>query len=52
MKRKEIQWINTPVIMEAIVRYEEKRLHKPMSLWIENLLEINPEKIDSDYLAS
>ena len=36
-----IHWVNTPVLMEAILRYEENRLSKPMKLWIEKLLEIN-----------
>ena len=44
MRRREIQWINSPVISEAIVRYEENRLSRSMSLWIENLLEINHKK--------
>ena len=41
MSRKQIHWINTPVLMEAMIRYEQKRLPKSMRLWIEGLLEIN-----------
>ncbi len=41
MGRRHLQWINTPVISEALIRYEEQRLSRSMSLWIENLLELN-----------
>ncbi|WP_320664958.1 hypothetical protein [Prochlorococcus sp. MIT 1223] len=41
MPRKHIHWVNTPVLMEAILRYEQKRLPKPMRLWIESLLDMN-----------
>tara|TARA_B100000700_G_scaffold291699_1_gene350949 strand:- start:52 stop:219 length:168 start_codon:yes stop_codon:yes gene_type:complete len=41
MARRTIQWVNTPVLMEAILRYQENRLPKSMKLWIEKLLEIN-----------
>tara|TARA_Y100001968_G_C19390554_1_gene735311 strand:- start:136 stop:249 length:114 start_codon:yes stop_codon:yes gene_type:complete len=30
--------------MEAILRYEEGRLPKSMRLWLEGLLEINPNE--------
>tara|TARA_B100000945_G_scaffold19869_1_gene14372 strand:- start:511 stop:663 length:153 start_codon:yes stop_codon:yes gene_type:complete len=44
MRSKTIQWINTPVITEAIFRYEKGLLPKSMKLWLEQILEIKPEK--------
>ena len=41
MSKKNLQWINTPVIVEALFRYEKDLLPKSMRLWIEDLLEIN-----------
>ena len=41
MPRKHLHWVNTPVLMEAILRYEQQRLPKPMRLWIEGLMEID-----------
>tara|TARA_Y100001968_G_C19337522_1_gene707687 strand:+ start:211 stop:390 length:180 start_codon:yes stop_codon:yes gene_type:complete len=41
MTRRAMHWVNTPVLMEAILRYEQGRLPKSMRLWIEQLLEIN-----------
>tara|TARA_B100000945_G_scaffold284492_1_gene254167 strand:- start:451 stop:591 length:141 start_codon:yes stop_codon:yes gene_type:complete len=44
MRSKTIQWINTPVISEAIFRYEKGLLPNSLKLWLEKVLEINPEK--------
>ena len=44
MRRKTIQWINTPVISEAIFRYEKGMLPNSMKLWLEQVLEITPKK--------
>jgi len=44
MRRKTIQWINTPVITEAIFRYEKGLLPNSMKLWLEEVLEINSNK--------
>ena len=44
MMRKTIQWINTPVITEAIFRYEKGLLPNSMKLWLEQVLEINSSK--------
>ena len=44
MRRKTIQWINTPVISEAIFRYEKGLLPNSMKLWLEQVLEIKAEK--------
>ncbi|MBW3049897.1 hypothetical protein DNJ72_07035 [Prochlorococcus marinus XMU1403] len=43
MRRKTIQWINTPVISEAIFRYEKGLLPNSMKLWLEQVLEIKSE---------
>ena len=43
-KIKSVSWVNTPVLIEAIIRYKEKRLSKSMKLWIEKLLEITPNE--------
>ena len=43
-KIRSVNWVNTPVLMEAIIRYKEKRLSKSMRLWIEKLLDINPSE--------
>ena len=51
MKRKTIQWINTPVLVEAIIRYQKGVLNKPMRLWIEEILEIDPKKLNSEELS-
>ena len=40
MRSKQIQWINTPVLTEAIFRYEKGLLPKSMKLWLEQVLAI------------
>ena len=42
MNKKSISWVNTPVLMEAILRYEQERLPKSMKLWIEKVLDLSP----------
>ncbi len=44
MNRRSILWVNTPVLTEAIVRYEEGRLPKPLKLWVEEMLDINSKE--------
>ena len=44
MRSKTIQWINTPVLAEAIFRYEKGLLPNSMKLWLEQVLEINSKK--------
>ena len=44
MRTKTIQWINTPVITEAIFRYEKGLLPNSMKLWLEQVLEIDSQK--------
>jgi hypothetical protein len=35
-----ISWINSPVLIEAIDRYERGSLHRSLALWLQGLLEI------------
>ena len=44
MKASSIQWVNTPVLMEAMLRYQQGRLPRSMRLWVEQLLEIKSNK--------
>ena len=44
MLSKPIHWINSSVINEALMRYQEDRLSKPLALWLEQLLEIENNK--------
>ena len=34
-------WVNTPVLTEAIERYEQHRLPRSLRLWLQTLLEID-----------
>ena len=40
MQRKTIQWVNSPVLIEAIFRYEKGLLPNSMKLWLEKVLEM------------
>jgi hypothetical protein len=42
MARPSLYWVNTPVLLLAIERYEQGLLSRSMQLWIESLLEIRP----------
>ncbi len=44
MAGRAMQWVNTPVLMEALLRYEQNRLPRSMKLWVEQILDINPHK--------
>ena len=44
MKKKQLHWVNTPVLIEAIFRYEKGLLPNSMKLWIEQVLEIQSTK--------
>ena len=46
MVKRSLSWVNTPVLSEAIIRYEEGRLPKSLKLWIEKILEIGPKEED------
>ena len=37
-----LQWVNSPVLLEAIARYERGDLPRSLRLWIEGLLELEP----------
>ena len=50
MARRSPQWINSPVLMEALLRYQEGRLPRSMRLWVEQLLEFNPHSDDQHKL--
>lgn len=43
MARRTPQWINSTVLFEALIRYQEGRLPRSMRLWVETLLELNDE---------
>ncbi len=47
MRQRVLQWVNTPVLMEAMARYEQGILPKSMMLWVEQLLEIKSNKNSS-----
>ncbi|KGG16294.1 hypothetical protein EV06_0095 [Prochlorococcus sp. MIT 0602] len=36
-----MNWVNTPVLAEALSRYHEGRLTYRMKLWLEQVLELN-----------
>jgi len=40
MSPRSPQWVNTPVLLEALDRYEQGRLHPSMRRWLEALLEL------------
>ena len=40
--QRPLPWVNTPVLLEAIERYEQGRLARPLKLWLQGLLEIDP----------
>ncbi len=44
MTKRKLHWVNTPVLIEAISRYQKGRLSRSMKLWIEQVLEINNSK--------
>ncbi|WP_438982548.1 hypothetical protein [Vulcanococcus sp.] len=37
---RSLQWVNTPVLLEALERYEQRRLPRSMHLWVEAVLEL------------
>ncbi len=40
MAHKTIHWVNSPVLFEAIIKYEQGLLPGAMKLWVEELLEL------------
>jgi len=49
MTQKRIHWINTPVINEAMFRYEKRLLTRNMKLWIEKVLELDSQEKQAKY---
>lgn len=43
MAPRSLQWVNTPVLLEAIQRYEQGRLHPSMRRWLEALLDLDQQ---------
>ena len=43
MPSRPISWVNTPVLVEAMQRYEQGLLPRSMQLWLQQLLEIELE---------
>ena len=41
MRGRTIQWVNSPVLFEAILRYEQNRLPRSMRLWVEQVLDLD-----------
>ena len=44
MMTRQIHWINSSVINEALTRYQERRLSKQLVIWLEKLLEIENDQ--------
>ena len=40
MSSRSPHWVNSPVLLEALERYEEHRLPRSMQLWVEAMLEL------------
>lgn len=42
MPQRSVHWVNSPVLLEALNRYEQGLLPRSMQLWLQALLEIEP----------
>lgn len=42
MARRPIEWVNTPVLVEALNRYELGLLPLSLRRWVETVLELEP----------
>jgi hypothetical protein len=40
MSSRSPHWVNSPVLLEALERYEQRRLPRSMQLWVEAMLEL------------
>ena len=38
--RRSPHWVNSAVLLEALERYEQRRLPRSMQLWVEAMLEL------------
>ena len=45
MVRRSPKWINSTVMFEALIRYQEGRLPRSMRLWVEQLLELDHDDL-------
>ena len=43
MSARNPSWVNSSVLIEALQRYEEQRLSRPLRLWVEATLDLDPE---------
>lgn len=50
MASRTIQWINSPVLLEAMLRYEEGRLPRSMRLWVEQIFELDGSESQTSLL--
>ena len=41
MAPRPISWVNTPVLLQAIERYERGQLPRSMQLWLQAVLELD-----------
>jgi len=44
MGHRSLAWVNTPVLLQALERYEQGGLPRSMQLWIQQLLELPPTR--------
>ena len=42
MAARRIQWVNTPVLIEAMERHRQGLLPRSLQLWLQQLLELPP----------
>ena len=43
MRARSPQWVNSTVLVEALQRYEQNLLPRSMRLWVESMLDIDPD---------
>ena len=43
MRARSPQWVNATVLVEALQRYEQNLLPRSMRLWVESMLDIDPD---------
>ena len=43
MRARSPQWVNSTVLVEALQRYEQNLLPRSMRLWVEAMLDIDPD---------
>lgn len=50
MRARTPHWVNSNVLLEALQRYEQNLLPRPMRLWVEAMLEIDPDAPEQELL--